>query len=122
MDTDTPITYANPRREAVIADWPLGSNKRGVATFRIETGKLGERCARTTTDPVTHRTSKPKLLTYARKARIVDGDDGHTYIIELTIYGSISVMQSGMQYQQEVIHRDDPRHAAVLALFNETEG
>ena len=34
------------------------------------------------------------------------------------MYGFVTVMQSNMQLQQEVVHVSDPRHAALLALFN----
>ncbi len=67
------MSYSNPRTSAVIPDWPSGS-QRVTATFSIEAHpKRGERGVRTTT-------GAPKTLTYARKARIVDGDDGRIYI------------------------------------------
>ena len=116
------ITYSNPRLEAVIADWPIGRN-RTTATFRIERDpKRGERAVRTTV-------GKPKTLTYAVKARIVDGDDGKTYIAELGLGGGmISIMQGDMKYQKEVIHQFDAstdwketteRFKQVLALFDQ---
>jgi hypothetical protein len=107
------LKYSNPRVKAVIEDWPLGSNKRGSAIFSIEgTPRKGERCVRITT-------GKPKYLTYAVKQRIVDGDDGKTYIICLTIYGHISVFQGNMQYLEEAIFERDPRYAEVRNLFDE---
>jgi hypothetical protein len=113
------MIYSNPRTEAVIPDWPSGRH-RTTATFRIEQHPTrGERGTRTTTDPKTGRESKPKLLTYATKARIVDGDDGKTYIVNLSrSYGLITVMQSNMQFQQEAIFERDPRYSEMLALFN----
>lgn len=105
-------TYSNPRTHAVIPDWPIGRN-RCTATFTIETdAKRGERAVRTTV-------GKPKKLTFAKKARIVDGDDGRTYILELGFYGNISVMQGTMQYQHEVVYADNPRYPALLAMFAE---
>lgn len=113
-----PLTYSNPRLHAEIPNWPMGGNKRGLAFFTIEIapGK-GERGIRITKHDDSGKVSKPKIMTFATKARIVDGDDGKTYIIELSMYGFISIMQSNMQFQQETIHEDDLRHAELLALF-----
>ncbi len=112
-------TYSNPRMEAVITDWPSGRH-RTTATFRIETHPTrGERGTRTTLHPTTGKPNAAKTLTYASKARIVDGDDGKTYIIELSaMYGIISVMQSNMQYQQETLHPSNPQYDEVRALFD----
>lgn len=110
--------YTNPRMLAVIPDWPSGQH-RVTAMFEIEVDpKRGERGTRRTTDPRTNRTSKPKLLTYAVKARIVDGDDGKTYIAELDRM-HITIMQSNMQYREESIFMDDPRYLQYrVALFD----
>jgi hypothetical protein len=110
--------YSNPRLEAVIADWPSGQH-RTTATFRIESHPTrGERGTRTTVDPRSGQPSAPKALTYARKARIVDGDDGRTYIAELTLYGHVSVMRGDMKIQHESIFENDPRYPVVRALFD----
>ena len=112
--------YSNPRMSAVIENWPLGGSRRGEAHFEIEVvpGR-GERGTRYTVDPRKGKPGATKKLTYASKARIVDGDDGKTYIIELTsMYGHISVMQGGMQYRAEdAIFEGDPRYAELLKLF-----
>ena len=112
------MNYSNPRMEAVIENWPIGRD-RTTARFRIESvpGR-GQRGTRFTIDPKTGKPSATKTLTYARQARIVDGDDGRTYIIELSMYGHISVMQGGMKFEAETIHSGDPRHADMLALFD----
>jgi len=107
-------TYSNPRLRATIENWPNGG-KRCTAVFMIERTNKGERGVRTTT-------GAPKKLTYARKARIVDGDDGRTYIAELTMYGFVTIMRGDMKFQEEVIHENNPRHAEVLALFSEGKG
>ena len=110
-------TYSNPRLEAVIDNWPHGST-RTTATFRIESkpGK-GERGTRFTIDPKTGRPSATKTLTFACKARIVDGGDGRTYIAEFSMYGFISIMRGDMKFNQETIHDHDPRYAMALELF-----
>ena len=110
--------YSNPRMEAVIENWPSGRH-RTTATFRIETHPTrGQRGTRFTIGPRTGQPSAIKTLTYARQARIVDGDDGRTYIAELTMYGHINVMQSNMQFQAEdAIFPDNPRYATMRALF-----
>lgn len=113
------LTYSNPRLEAVIENWPSGS-KRTTATFRVEShASRGERATRTTIDPRTGRPSAAKVLTFSRKCRIVDGDNGRTYLIRLTEYGHISIMRSDMQLQEESIFETDPRYAAVAALFDQ---
>ncbi len=104
-------TYSNPRMSATIEDWPSGS-KRVTAVFAIEQhAKRGERAVRTTT-------GAKKALTYARKARIVDGDDGRTYIAELTMYGFVSIMRGDMKISEETIHLNDPRYPMARALFS----
>ncbi len=35
------------------------------------------------------------------------------------MYGFIRIMQSNMQFCEETIHLDNPRHPGLLALFNE---
>lgn len=114
------VKYSNPRVHAIFRDWPLGGNKRGMVTFSIESraGK-GERGVRVTIDPRTGRESAPKTLTYATKARIVEGDDGRTYIAQLTMYGFITIMKSDMKHQHgEGIFERDPDYAEVRALFD----
>jgi hypothetical protein len=111
-------TYSNPRLRAEIFDWPMGRNLRGTAIFTIESkpGK-GERGVRVTI--CNGRESAPKTLTYARKARIVDGDDGKTYIAELSMYGGISFMQSNMKFQSgDTIFPRDERYAEIMRLFD----
>ena len=102
-------TYSNPRLSATIEDWPSGKH-RVTARFAIEQNGKGERGVRVTT-------GAPKTLTYARKARIVDGDDGCTYIAELTMYGHVSIMRGDFKFQEESIHLNDARYPAALALF-----
>ncbi len=103
-------TYSNPRTEAVIRDWPSGS-KCVTATFSIESDpRQGERAVRVTT-------GKPVKITYARKTRIVDGDDGKTYIARLTGYGHVSIMRGDMKYSHEAIFENDPRYPEIVALF-----
>ena len=104
------MNYSNPRMTATIPDWPSGS-KRVTARFEIEQHpKRGERAVRTTT-------GEPKKLTYAVRARIVDGDDGRTYIAEYSIYGHINIMRGDMKFSQETIHPTDPRYPMALELF-----
>jgi len=109
------MNYSNPQKELTVNDWPYGKN-RVTAIFSIESGKKGERAVRVTENP-RGGWNKPKKLTFDRKMRIVDGDDGKTYIIGLSNYGFITVMQSNMQYMSESIHQDDDRYQDVLDLF-----
>jgi hypothetical protein len=102
--------YSNPRKTAVIENWPSGS-QRVTAHFSIEADpKRGERAVRVTT-------GAPKKLTFAQKMRIVDGDDGRTYIAALSGYGHITIFQGDMKFNAEVIFERDPRYLECLALF-----
>jgi len=103
------MKYSNPRMIATIENWPSGS-KRVTARFQIEQTSRGERAVRITD-------GAPKKLTYAVRARIVDGDDGRTYIAELTLYGHVSIKRGDMKFQHETVHPGDARYPEVLELF-----
>lgn len=110
------MNYSNPRIECTVNDWPYGSH-RVKAHFYIESGPKGERAVRVTDNPKGGQ-NKPKKLTYAMKMRIVDGDDGKTYIAEYSQYGFITIMQSNMQFQQETIWPGkDDRFPELIKLF-----
>lgn len=109
------MNYSNPRKELTVTDWPYGKS-RVTAIFTIEQGKKGERAVRVTENP-RGGWNKPKKLTFARMARIVDGEDGKTYIAELSNYGFVTIMQSNMKYQEESIHPGDDSYESALALF-----
>jgi hypothetical protein len=111
------LDYSNPRNEATFTDWPYGT-MRTTAHFMIETkpGK-GQRAVRTTVNPKTGQMGAPKALTYSQRAAIVDGSDGKTYIAELSSYGFVSIMQSNMQFINESIREDDPRHAGLVSML-----
>lgn len=115
--------YSNPRISATIQNWPMGGGKRGPVVFEIQrVNNRGERALRTSFDGMGRR-SKPKKLTYAQQARIVDGDDGRTYILEDT--GShLSVMRGDMKYSEEAIfptldvnNTPNPRYFELIKLF-----
>lgn len=102
--------YSNPRMSLVVRGWPSGG-KRVTAKFEIEANARGrERAVRVTT-------GAPKRLTYAIKARIVDGDDGLIYIAELTNFDFVVIMNGDMKFEHEVVHTDNPRYPDLLALF-----
>lgn len=94
--------YSNPRREAIIENWPSG-RKHVTARFWIEIHpKRGERACRQTT-------GKPKKLTYAPHFCIVDGDDGRTYLLHDSNYGHITVMEGNMKFEHESEHPEGDR-------------
>lgn len=106
--------YSNPRIEAVITDWPSGRN-RVTARFHIESDpKRGERAVRTTT-------GAPVKLTFARRMRIVDGDDGCTYIARDHGHGMVSIFRGDMKYEHEAAFQPAPRYAELIQLFNEEQ-
>jgi len=113
------ITYSNPRMEAFFEDWPWGSKLKTKARFIVEANKRGERVARELIDPRNGRRCKAHYTTYARRCRIVDGSDGHTYIVQaLDPYG-FHVFQWNLQFTQEYIRENDSRYGALVALFSE---
>ena len=102
--------YTNPRMSAVIENWPHGS-QRVTATFSIETDpKRGQRATRITT-------GMAKKLTFARQMRIVDGDDGRTYIAALTL-GHVTIFKGDMKFYHESVFESDPRYNSLRELFN----
>lgn len=102
--------YSNPRTTATIENWPSGSH-RVTAHFSIEVDpKRGERAVRVTTGAA-------KKLTFARKMRIVDGDDGRTYIATLTGYGHITIFKGDMKYLEESFFERDAYYPELLALL-----
>ena len=103
------ITYSNPRMIAEIENWPSGT-KRVTATFWIEIGKRGERAVRVTN-------GAPKKLTFAKQMRIVDGDDGKTYIAALTYWDHITIYRGDMKFSQETVFERDARYPGVRELF-----
>lgn len=108
-------TYSNPRTSFQTDNWPYG-RKRVTAIFTLEQTKRGERVSRVTQNPK-GGWNKPKKLTYAYKQRIVDGNDGKTYIAVMSQYGTISIMQSDMKLQKESIPTNSDSYAAMLNLF-----
>lgn len=78
----------------------------------------GERAIRKLINPKTGRHDTPKKLTYAKQARIVDGDDHKTYILEKSFYSSLlSVMRGDMQHQEETIYYADSRFNTLMTFF-----
>jgi hypothetical protein len=104
------MKYSNPRMSAIIENWPSGKN-RVTAIFEIEQNKKGERATRKTTGAI-------KKLTYAVKTRIVDGDDGRTYIAELSMYGNIVIMNGDMKYMKESFNSKDEKYQELLTMFS----
>jgi hypothetical protein len=102
--------YSNPRMAAVIEDWPSGS-RRVKATFYVETDvKRGERVVRVTT-------GQPIKLTFAQRMRIVDGDDGRTYIARDHGHGMASIFRGDMKYEHEIAHEPSHRYNELMELF-----
>lgn len=105
--------YSNPRMNAEIENWPHGT-KRVTARFHIEVTDKGERAVRVTT-------GKPIKLTYTKRMRIVDGDDGRTYIVRAHGHGMVSIMCGDMTYAHETAHYPSPRYTELMELFKPPE-
>ena len=104
------MVYSNPRMRAEVGNWPHGS-RRVTALFEIETHpQRGQRACRTTTGAA-------RKLTFARQMRIVDGDDGRTYIAALSCYGHITIYRGDMKFHHETVFGRDGRYAGLRALF-----
>lgn len=111
------MTYTNPRRQAVIENWPYGA-QRTTATFQIEAKpNKGERATRTTINPKTGRPGAAKVTTFAHRVRIVDGEDERTYLLEDN-WTHVTVIRSDMQHHQESIWPTDERFIALMGLFD----
>lgn len=108
--------YSNPRTSAVVENWPSGS-KRVVARFTIEVDPKTrrERAVRITT-------GAPIKATFAVRMRIVDGDDGRTYIARDHGHGMVSILRGDMKFEQEVAHvsgiNATGRYAELMRLFD----
>ena len=80
------MNYSDPRLTASFKDWPNGKHKV-PCTFAVETGKRGQRVAKTTT-------GKPSYSTYADQCAIVTGDDGKVYLLQYhRMYEAVTVMR-----------------------------
>ena len=112
------FTVSNPRREDSIEDWPLGSGRRGTATFTHEKNNRGERISRVT--PNKHgQPCKPKRSTYADIIRLVDGTDGKTHLLSFSS-GFIQVRSCDMQHDDFSVFEGDDNFVEYRAmLFNE---
>jgi hypothetical protein len=122
-------TYSNPRMEATLATWtristiPNWTRVRpnlGAVHLAVETveGK-GQRATRYTLgDWPDAKPSATKRDTYNLRTRIVDGDDGKTYIIGMTMYGFVNVTRSDLKTQQETVWPKDERWASLVAMFD----
>lgn len=113
--------YSNPRKKAIIEDWPIGGNNRGTAIFKIESHPTrGERAIRTT-EKKNGTWGKPKKATFASFAWIVDGDDGRTYIITKSEHWeNLTVHKGDMKYHHESINQDDngDRYQGLVDMLN----
>ena len=110
------MKYTNPRTKAIIDDWPIGGSARGTAIFTIEVHPTrGERCSRET-EKKNGTWGKPKRGTYSDRVRIMDGEDGRTYVVSHSSgYGMISVMRGDMKYSEESFFRRDDVFEEILA-------
>lgn len=110
--------YSNLRTIAEFDNWPNGPVKTRCS-FKVERNpKLGERVVRITINPKTGRPNAPRRDTYAKFARIADGDDGRTYVVRF-VGTHFSVMQSGMQFQHEVIFPGEDGYNELSGLMRE---
>ncbi len=110
------MQYSNPRRLAKYDDWPIGGKNRGQCKFEVEVNARGERVLKSTTNK--HGSwCKPKATTYAKKCAIVDGDDGKTYILQLTDYAIRVETHDGMSAGY---YGTDNEHFSLLREMIET--
>lgn len=113
------MIYSNPCKVLHVKDWPYGRGIYVECIFSIEENKGKERAIRITAKPNGIGHNKPKKLTYTKSVVFVDGNDGRTYILNNDGEGShISVMQSNMKLQEEVIYPDDSRYSGMIKFFD----
>ena len=99
---------SNPRKDAMIEDWPIGRN-RCRCHFFVETHpKRGERVIRETENKTRTGWNKPKKLTYATCMVVVDGDDGKTYILSWhKDWHHLTLWSGDMKLQLKTIYEED---------------
>ena len=112
------MKFSNPRTTAVFEDWPFGGSQRCRMEFKIESHPTrGERCIRTSTT-ANNRVGKPKKSTYSTMCRIVDGDDGKTYILEYNqVYRMIHVRESNLKYSFKTAYPGDPDYDELWKML-----
>ena len=118
MDNKPIPNFSNPRREAMIEDWPFGS-MRCRARFVVEVDKKrGERVARYTENKTRTDWNKPKRTTYATRYVIVDGDDERTYLLSFSkTWGHLVIHQGDMKYTLAYLTAEDERFAELFRLI-----
>ncbi len=111
------MRYSNARKKAVVEDWPIGGSCRGKAVFEVEANSRGERCSRIT-EKRNGSWGKPKRSVYGKLVRIVDGEDGRTYVAILSKnYPQIGVMRGDMKYSQESFHHGDDDYDVMVRML-----
>ena len=111
------VKFSNPRREAEFDDWPFGRH-RCRCRFVVETGRAGERVARTTENKARTGWNKPKRTTYADRFVIVDGDDSKTYLLSRSErWQSICIWMSDCQHALTRVQADDTPYFGLNALI-----
>jgi len=115
------MRYSNPRRSAVIEDWPSGRH-RVRAEFIVQSKPdHGERVSRITEKPKGGQ-GKPKCTTYGQRFTIVDGDDGCTYLLEYSHYGQVIVWPGTLKetrYLSDNEHSEERAHVLELLGIKE---
>lgn len=118
-------SYSNPRLVAEFSDWPIGGSLRGKCRFEVHTEKRGARVSRTTQNK--HGVwCKPKFHVYGDGTAIVDGDDGKTYILQLSksfnaIYVALHDFMSPAD-ESCVSHSSDPKRFEELLSLIKSAG
>ncbi len=120
------VTYSNPRLRAEFDNWPFG-RLQTTCIFEVESNSKGERVSRVTLNPKTGVWCKPKLSTYSSRCRIVDGDDGKTYILHYSkMYNLLMVEQSNLKTSFETLHAsnwaDKEKFNFLLSLLEQKLG
>lgn len=91
------LEFSNPRLKAEFSDWPSGRDRVKCEFFVEDNGKKGVRVGRRTQKNGVW--CKTKYDTYCKKAVIVDGNDGKTYLLILTNINSITVAYSDFMHK-----------------------
>lgn len=113
------MLYSNPRRLAEFDNWPSGG-KTVKCKFVVEQNSKGERVSKTTTDK-SGRWCKPKNNVYGKRACIVDGEDGRTYIIQETLNGGVAVFQHDFMNPEYVFQSNPERALYLTKLLDEAK-
>ena len=81
--TENDLVFSNPKSQVEFDDWPCGGERVKCKFWVEKHATRGFRVCRQTTDR-RGQWCKPKATTYGGFAAIVEGNDGRTYVLQVS--------------------------------------